>query len=302
MEARGVGRMSALGSELAHGQRPKDAEARLFAILAPFPSASLYLKFAFKAFQRQLAYKFEYFVGVINGLLFIFIFTSLWKNIFDTSKGAADTTFTREGIVSYAVFAMIIRVSMSQDDLGVMGKIRTGAIAMDMIKPFNYFGVTLAENFGGTLFHWFTRAAPILVVCLIFFDISLPRHPINYLLLAVTWILGYLIYFMVNWLFAMIAFWVIETFSFQLMKYGMFTLFSGGIIPLDFFPDFIRPVASYIPFMYVLYVPTAAFTGHIGPAQAAGFILFQGLWVAALGVACALVWKRAQTKLIVQGG
>ncbi|MDH5678666.1 MAG: ABC-2 family transporter protein [Nitrospinota bacterium] len=282
--------------------RSKGAEEKLFDALERFPALSLYIKFAFKAFQRQLAYKFEYFVGVVNGLIFIFIFTSLWKNIFSNSQATESVGFTTSGIVSYAVFAMIIRISMSQDDLGVMGKIRTGAIAMDMIKPFNFFGVTLAENVGGTMFHWFTRAAPILAVCLIFFDVSLPRHPVNYLLLAVTWILGYLIYFMVNWLFAMLAFWVIETFSFQLMKYGMFTLFSGGIIPLDFFPDFIRPAVAYIPFMYILYVPTASFIGHISPAEALGFIAFQGVWVATLGLASVVVWRAAQKKLIIQGG
>ncbi|MDH5509407.1 MAG: ABC-2 family transporter protein [Nitrospinota bacterium] len=282
--------------------RAVDAEELFFDALEGFPTVTMYLKFAFKSFQKQLAYKFEYFVGVVNGLLFIFIFTSLWKNIFDSSKASASSGFTMEGIVSYAVFAMIIRISMSQDDMGVMGKIRSGDIAMDMIKPYNYFGVTLAENVGGTMFHWFTRAAPILAVCLIFFDVSLPRDPVNYMLLAVTWTMGYLIYFMVNWLFAMIAFWVIETFSFQLMKYGMFTLFSGGIIPLDFFPDFIRPAVAYIPFMYILYVPTATFIGHIGHGEAMGFILFQGAWVAALGLVSALVWKAAQKKLIIQGG
>lgn len=277
-------------------------EARFFRAIGGFPGASLYIKFAFKAFQKQLAYKFEYFVGVLNGLIFIFIFTSLWKNIFTSSKGAEATGFTRESIVSYAVFAMIIRVSMSQDDLGVVGKIRTGAIATDMIKPMNFFGMTLAENLGGTMFHWFTRVAPILAVSLLLFDIRIPHSPVNYLLLAVTWTLGYMIFFMVNFMFALLAFWIIETFSFQLMKYGMFTLFSGGIVPLDFFPDFVKPIAAWIPFMYVLYVPTAVFIGHMNHAAALRAIGFQAAWVAALALACHVMWRAAQRKLIIQGG
>ncbi|MDH4183421.1 MAG: ABC-2 family transporter protein [Nitrospinota bacterium] len=278
------------------------AEARLFLAIERFPALTLYLKFALKAFQKQLAYKFEYFVGVANGLLFIFIFTSLWKNIFDTSKAAADISFSRQGMISYAVFAMIIRISMSQDDLGVMGKVRSGQIALDMIKPYNFFGATLAENIGGTMFHWFTRAMPILAVCMIFTSVTMPRDPVNYLLLILAWTLGYLIYFMVNFLFALLAFWIVETFSFQLMKYGMFTLFSGGIIPLDFFPDMVRPIVAWIPFMSVLYVPTAVFIGHLQGAQAAGFILFQAGWVVALGICCALTWRAARKKLIIQGG
>lgn len=282
---------------------PAGGSENAAAILSGFvPFQSLYLKFAMKSFQKQLAYKFEYFVGVFNGLLFIFIFTSLWRAIYSSSEAAPASGFSLNGIIAYAIFAMIIRISMSMEDMSTISKVRTGAISMDLIKPMNYFAMLLAESLGQSMFHWFTRVFPILVICLFAFDVSMPIETSNYLLFGVAWVFGYSIMFMINFLFGLIAFWTVETFSFQLMKYGMFTLFAGGIIPIDFFPAWAMPVVDMIPFKYVLYVPTALFIGHIGGDEAYALIALQLAWVAALGLASWLMWSVAQRKLVVQGG
>ncbi len=265
-------------------------------------SAGVYINFAKKSFERQLAYKFEYFMGVFNGLLFIFIFTSLWESIYSNPAAAAVSSFDRRSIISYAVFAMIIRISMTMEDSYTVIKVRTGAISMDMIKPVNYFAMCFSEMIGLSMYHWFTRALPLVAVSLALFDVTMPGRLSNYALAFVAWILGYLIMFMINFLFGLLAFWVIEVFSFQLMKYGMFTLFSGGILPVDFFPDWARPLIDFIPFQYVLYVPTSLFIGHVEGSQALRLIGLQIVWVAALSVGCWWMWTAAHKKLVVQGG
>lgn len=268
----------------------------------PGPFTNLYLKFAMKSFQKQLAYKFEYFIGVLNGFLFIFIFTSLWRAIYTSAEVAAGSGFDLNGIIAYAIFAMVIRISMSMDDMSTIGKVRSGAISLDLIKPMNYFSMVLSESIGQSMFHCFTRVGPILAVCLLAFDVSMPTTLTNYVLFIAAWGFGYFILFMINFLFGLIAFWTIETFSFQLMKYGLFTLFSGGIVPIDFFPDWARPIADILPFKYVLYVPTSLFIGHIGGAEALELLVIQALWVGCLGFACWTMWGAAQRKLVVQGG
>lgn len=266
------------------------------------PIRPVYLNFAIKSFQRQLAYKFEYFVAVLNGLLFIFIFTSLWRAIYRNSEAAASTPFDEAGIITYAVFAMLFRISMTMEDMGVAQKVRTGGISMDLIKPVNYSLMLLSEAVGHTMFHWFSRVLPILLVCLLMFDVAMPREAANYGLAAVAWILGYAILFLINFAFALLAFWFLETFSFQLMKFGLFTLFSGGIVPIDFFPDWARPIIDLIPFQYILYVPTSFFIGHIKGEEALRLLLAQGAWVAILLASCHMMWRSASRKLIVQGG
>ncbi|MBI4666211.1 MAG: ABC-2 family transporter protein [Nitrospinae bacterium] len=271
---------------------------------AAFGGAALpvYLNFAIKTFQSQLAYKFEYFVGVFNGLLYIFIFTALWGAIYSAMPAGAQNSFTQPQIITYAVFALVCRVSMSMDDTDIAGRVRTGDIAMDMIKPVNFTLMVLANAMGETMFHWFTRVAPIILVCLLSFDIIVPTAPERYLLGAVAWILGYSISFLLNFSFALLAFWFVETFSFQLMKYGLLNIFSGSVVPIDFFPEWAKPAIAAMPFQYILYTPTAVFMGHITGAGAYKLIALQGVWVVILGGVSYVMWNAAKRKLVVQGG
>lgn len=261
-----------------------------------------YINFMFKSFQKQLAYKFEYFVGVLNGLIFIFIFTSLWTSIYSKPQAEAVTSFNKTSIIAYAIFAMLFRISMTMEDGSTTNKVRTGSIAMDLIKPVNYFLMMLAESMGQSMFHWFTRVAPIFLFCFLAFDISMPDKGEIYLLTGISWAMGYSIMFMINFVFALLAFWFVETFSFQLMKFGLFTLFAGGIVPIDFFPSWTRPLMDAMPFQYILYTPTAIFISHISGAETMWFMTMQLVWVAILAVICYRMWGAATRKLVTQGG
>jgi ABC-2 type transport system permease protein len=262
-----------------------------------------YLKVVSKSFQKQAAYKVEYFVGLLNGLLFIFIFTSLWKAIYAQSDTATlRGPFDLESIVTYAVLAMVIKISFSMDDNATSFKMRTGAMAMDLIKPISYYFFYLAESVGYSLFHVFSRGIPLLAFSLLVFHIRFPTQPWNYLLLLLSGTMGYCIFFNINYLVGLLSFWFIETFSFQLMKYGLFTLFAGGILPVDFFPDSIRPMVALLPFPHILYTPTAVFMGHPPPDGIGSALITQFCWAAILPIFSWLAWKAAIKKLVVQGG
>lgn len=274
------------------------------AIEHPFAGSAkpVYLNFALKTFQSQAAYKFEYFVGVFNGLLYVFIFTSLWSAIYSGLDAGSDTPFTKAGIITYAVFAMICRISMTMEDTEISSRIRSGDIAMDMTKPVNFFLMNLSQTAGVTMFHWFTRVIPILLVCFFAFDLEIPAEPARMAAAVCAWIMGYIVFFMLNFVFALLAFWFVETFSFQLTKYAMINLFSGAIIPVDFFPAWMRPLMEMLPFQYIFYTPTAVFTGHLAWPEAIRLMSLQMAWIAILGVACNVMWSSARRKLVVQGG
>ncbi len=262
-----------------------------------------YLKVAAKSFQKQAAYKVEYFIGLFNGLLFIFIFTSLWKAIYtESDPEILKGSFNLQSITTYAVLAMIVKISFSMDDNTTSFKMRTGALAMDLIKPIRYYYLYLAESVGYSLFHFFSRGLPLLFFSIFVFGITIPREPENYLLLLLSGVMGYMIFFNVNHLIGLLSFWFIEIFSFQLMKYSLITLFAGGIIPVDFFPKVLQPFIALLPFQYILYTPTVLFMGHLPSKDIGSALVAQFVWVALLSIFSSLAWKAAVRKLVVQGG
>jgi len=147
------------------------------------------------------------------------------------------------------------------------------------------------------------RGLPILTLSLFIFDVSIPARPAELVLFALSGFMGYLIIFMINFIVGLLAFWFLEVFPFQLFKYGLITIFSGGIVPVDFFPEVFQPFVAMLPFQYILYAPTVILMGHSAGSQGHGGLLAgQVFWVIALFAGCNAMWRAGQKKLVIQGG
>ncbi|MBI5177834.1 MAG: ABC-2 family transporter protein [Nitrospinae bacterium] len=262
-------------------------------------TAAMFLKFASVSFQRQIAYRFDYFVAVLNGFLYVFIFTSVWRVVF-TKAGGEHGGFTTESIVTYAVIAMVIRISFSMDDTALPGKVRDGSVAVDLIRPMPFHAMNLAEAMGYSAFHFIARGIPILAVSALLFPVRIPADHLPLALVSLA--LAYLILFMLNFAVGLLAFWYIEIFPFMLLKYGLLNLLSGGIVPMDFFPAAVRPFLAFLPFQHIFYTPASIIIGHANGALAIEMVAEQAAWVAVMGAVCALAWRAGQNKLVIQGG
>ena len=131
-----------------------------------------YLKFISKAFQRSIAYKLEYYTGLMNAFLYIFIFTSVWQTVAKESPGSLGT-WSGETLVSYAILSTLIKVSFGRNEALLTNKIKTGDIVYDILKPYNFVMMYFADSFGVSLFQLFARAIPLLIFSLLFFGFEI---------------------------------------------------------------------------------------------------------------------------------
>ncbi len=257
-------------------------------------------KFAAVSFQKEITYRFDYFMAVLNGFLYVFVFTALWRALY--AQGAGAGGFTAASITAYAVMAMAIRISFSMDDTTIAIKVRDGSIATDLIRPVSFFMMNMAQCLGFSAFHTAARGVPILIFSIFLFKLDIPLTAQGTALGALSLVMGYLILFMLNYLFGLIAFWVIEVFPFQLMKYGLLNLLGGSVIPVDLFPAFMKPFLALLPFQHIFYTPAAILIGHAAPDRALVMLTEQAVWVGIMGAASLLVWNAAKSRLVIQGG
>jgi ABC-2 type transport system permease protein len=265
-------------------------------------SPTLFLKFVSVTFQKQITYRFDYFIGILNGFLYVFIFTSVWRALFSQSDNAMQAGFTMNGMITYAVIAMVVRISFTQDDTVIYKKVQDGSVSIDLIRPVSFFFMNLAESTGYSLFHFFARSVPILIISLFLFEIEIPFEPARLFAFALSALFGYLILFLVNFSVGLLAFWFIEIFPFMLFKYGLLTLFGGGIVPVDFFPDALKVVINLLPFQQILYVPTVILTGHAPLDSLPALLSTQFAWVVLMTMVSKTMWSAGRNKLVVQGG
>jgi len=262
----------------------------------------LFFKFVSVSFQKQITYRFDYFIGILNGFLYVFIFTSLWKALYSQFDAAEHNGFTLTAIITYAVMAMAIRISFTMDDTIIYRKVQDGSIAMELIRPTSFFFMNLAENFGHSFFHILARTLPIVIISAFLFDIYVPFEPLRFLAFLLSAFIGYLLISMLNFIVGLLAFWFVEIFPFMLFKYALFTFFAGGIVPIDFFPEALKPLINLLPFQYMLYFPTIILIGHAPLAEVQPIIITQLIWILIMGIICKIMWNAGKRKLIIQGG
>jgi len=188
------------------------------------------------------------------------------------------------------------------DDSIIYRKVMDGSIAMELVRPTSFFFMNLAENVGHSLFHMMARTVPIVIISVFLFDIYIPFEVQRFLIFIVSCIAGYVLVSMMNFIAGLLAFWFIEIFPFLLFKYAFYTFFSGGIVPIDFFPEFLKPLVNLLPFQYMLYYPTTILIGRASLAEAQSIIAAQVIWIVIMGVICSFMWGAGKKKLIIQGG
>jgi ABC-2 type transport system permease protein len=79
-------------------------------------------------------------------------------------------------------------------------------------------------------------------------------------------------------------------------------LFSGMVIPLPLFPDWLQPLLKAQPLRGLVDVPFRIYTGHIPPAAALREIAAQLAWAALLAAAGRIWLGFATRRVALQGG
>ena len=97
-------------------------------------------------------------------------------------------------------------------------------------------------------------------------------------------------------------FWMIEGRGIATFMYGVVPVFSGMIVPLPLFPDWMQPFLQWQPFRGLCDVPFRIYSGDIPLAMASQEIALQFAWAVILILFGYGLIARARTRLVVQGG
>ena len=79
-------------------------------------------------------------------------------------------------------------------------------------------------------------------------------------------------------------------------------LFSGFILPLPFFPDWLEAVARVLPFAAMMQIPVDVFLEKATGAEVVALLLLQLFWAAVLIGLARLFLGTAIRRVVVQGG
>jgi ABC-2 type transport system permease protein len=96
--------------------------------------------------------------------------------------------------------------------------------------------------------------------------------------------------------------WTLSGEGINRIMLSIVTIFTGMVIPLPLFPDWLQPVLHWQPLRGVVDVPYRIYSGDILPVVAVGEIVQQACWVVLLIWCGRWLLSVSIRRLVVQGG
>lgn len=262
---------------------------------------SAYVELIRMRFLMMLAYRINYYSGILIYTLNIGVYYFTWQAIYGGQGTLAG--FTADQMTTYIAVSWMARAFYFNNlDREIANEIRDGSVAIQFIRPYNYVIVKVMQGFGEGAFRLLLFMTPGLIMACILFPVQLPTDPKLWLIFAWMLFMSFLINTQLNIITGLSAFFMENNEGMMRMKRVIVDLFSGVIVPISFFPGWLITLNEWLPFQAITYLPSSVFTGRISSADIPGVLLIQVVWLLILIVPILLLWRSARQRLFVQGG
>jgi len=266
--------------------------------LAPRPT---YLALMLTAVQRAISYRVGTLLALLAGLIWVAMLYALWRTVFAARPVVAG--FSWRDMQTYVILAFVLDRLLPFQTIGRMtAPVRTGLIAIDLLRPVGYLPTQLAQCVGHSLVEGVLGGAVIWVLSMVVLGIALPVSPLLAALCALSITLGYLTKFLLCFHVALICFRTINPLGLVWMFTAITGLLSGTLVPLQFFPEALHTLALASPFGGIVNTPLQLYLGHLQGAAIVAALGIQLMWIAILWLSARLLWSWSARGLEIQGG
>jgi ABC-2 type transport system permease protein len=181
-------------------------------------------------------------------------------------------------------------------------RIRTGDVAVDLVRPFDLQIQLLASDLGRAAYQFLPRGLPPLIVGALVTGVALPSVPAPYLFGLVSSILAVAVSFAARWLVNLVAFWLLDLRGPMALYSVALNVLGGLVVPVHWFPSWLATLAACTPFPAMMQQPVDVLMGKVSGWAAVTTLAGQAAWFASLMIGGHLVYRLGARKLVVQGG
>lgn len=261
-----------------------------------------YLALAKAGYRRHTAYP----VAALAGLFTNLVFGALRAAVMIAAFAGAGSQVGGYRLVQALTYVWLVQGLMTVVQMygstEVGQRVRTGELATDLVRPVDLQLSYLAADLGRAAYHLLYRGIPPVVVGALLFDLAAPGDPLGWLAFAASVPLAVTVSFLFRFLYNLSAFWLLDYRGVALVAIILLNLLSGFVVPVNFFPDWLRAVAVATPFPSIIQTPVDIFCGYATGAEALGLLAQQVLWVAVLAALGRVVFAAGRRQLVFQGG
>jgi ABC-2 type transport system permease protein len=261
-------------------------------------SLTKYFVIAKVSFSNAVTYRASVFSRFGFYALFIYVFVCLWRAIYQ--EGSVHG-YDYIQMVWYLIMTEFVSFICGAEMLAKMNEdVKSGAIAYLLGRPTHYIMYHLSDAIGRIPVNFVGFGALAVVLGLVFVGPLPTFTPAELPALGLSILLSVLLNFFILMLIGLTAFALEDNMGLYLV-YKKLNFMLGMLLPVEFLPAWLQPVAKNLPFSYIHWAPAKLFVDY-SPETCLELIPRQAAWTAAAAIAALLCYSLCVRRLQVNGG
>lgn len=242
--------------------------------------------------MRTLTYRGQLLIYTLASLLSVVAIVAVWLNSDFVSVGG----YTRSELISYYLVGLFFQrlVYSSLINYYVQEIVSDGSIVgLFLTKPVSFLWAVFGLEVG-----WFVVAALIgflVVVCfsvLIGTGVVFHLTAVSFVIALVALLFALMLVFLSSFLMGLISLWTVQISSFVSLYWIALMFFGGIMLPLTFFPAFLREAVYLNPFRFMFSFPLEIILGKINFIDSINGLFIQIVWGAIFIFAYYFMWRK----------
>lgn len=260
-------------------------------------------------FRMLLQYRAAAIGGIWTQIFFGLVLIGIYDAFYRSTTGPPPMAFHQ--VVSYVWLGQALFATLPWNaDTEVRAMVRSGAVAYELCRPVDLYGLWFARALAWRTAPTVLRAVPLCIVAAVILPVvgldewRLGLPPSFASAAAFVAAMGgtILLACALSTLLNISLLWTISGEGAVLVMTTLVMFLSGMILPLPLLPGWTQRFVQALPFAGLVDLPFRVFTGHIPPQAILPVIEHQLLWTAALVIGGRWLLRRGLRRIVVQGG
>jgi ABC-2 type transport system permease protein len=254
----------------------------------------------------NLQYRSAALAGISTQLFFGFLYIMLYLALYESNSGV-NTPMDWNSLVSFLwlqqAFFAITYPYLKDNEL--LNMIQNGNLAYELVRPQNFFWKYYIKMLAERIVAAFLRCTPIIIIGLLLpspYKLCLPPTLENFLMFMASLILSCLLVTALSLIVHLISMFTIDSRGITSAYSMIGEVFMGIIIPIPFFPVWMKKISDVLPFRFIGDFPYRAYSGNIDILEGKTLLLGSFIWIIIAITFGFILSKIALKKAVIQGG
>jgi ABC-2 type transport system permease protein len=242
--------------------------------------------------SETFIYRVNFLLQVVGpAFVFLIIKVSLWISIYRNDYSSRIGEYTLGEMLIYHFWVMLVTLlTTSYNSTNLSEDIRLGRISSYLIYPFSLGAFHTAQFLAKQFIQILIVGITIIIVYCAISDL-LPPLTIKVMFYGFTLCCAVsLFWFTVQYFIGLLSFWMEESWTLRVILHIVTQFLSGAIIPLSFYPEWLKSSLAYTPFPSISFIPIRVFLG-IEKNILEPLILLLG-WSFFMAIIAYAVWRK----------